>query len=49
MSGSRTIYVTGGRKDYARATLTDDLGHDLSTATIRPSRWTTAGAAWSRS
>lgn len=49
MSGSRTIYVTGGRKDYARATLTDDLGHDLSTATIRlglstskttqPSQW----------
>lgn len=31
----RTIYVTGGRKDYARITLTDALGHDLSTATIR--------------
>lgn len=31
----RTIYVTGGRKDYARMTLDDDLGHDLETATIR--------------
>ena len=32
---SRTITVTGGRKDYAVLTLTDSLGHDLSTATIR--------------
>ncbi len=27
----RTIYVTGGRKDYAEMTLTDKKGHDLST------------------
>ena len=31
----RTITVTGGRTDYAAMTLTDALGHDLSTATIR--------------
>lgn len=31
----RNIRVSGGRKDYAWATLTDDHGEDLSTATIR--------------
>lgn len=31
----RTIYVSSGRKDYARMTLTDDLGGDLAPATIR--------------
>lgn len=31
----KTIYVSGGRQDYAVITLTDSLGHDLSAATIR--------------
>ena len=31
----RTIYVTGGRTDYAVVTLTDTKGANLSTATIR--------------
>lgn len=31
----RTIYVTGGRKDYAEGELADSRGHDLATATIR--------------
>lgn len=31
----RTIYVTGGRADYAKVTVTDANGASLSTATIR--------------
>lgn len=31
----RLIYVTGGRQDYAAATLTDSNGADLTTAVLR--------------
>lgn len=31
----RNIYVTGGRKDFVDGTLTDRLGGDLTSATIR--------------
>lgn len=31
----RNIHVTGGRKDYADGVLTDRLGNDLSSATLR--------------
>jgi len=32
---NRTIYVSGGRKDYVKALLSDAEGENLTTATIR--------------
>jgi hypothetical protein len=49
MSSARTIYVTGGRSDFATVTLTEANGTDLSVVQIRlgvSTSYNTPPATW---